>query len=382
MPNIFNHGQKDGLQRGWLVLPSRLSSSKHSARPAVAVVRCCDDRNAPAKQPLFDHRPHGGLELQELLLPTLKVLLRRCLRSPDQSTNYHRHKSEHKRPTAFAAAVPHMEGAMAATLASSWAPPQAYLEFEVRSNSRCYNVPCHERSQKEFCIDPVIKCRSSFYSEEGHPVDTKQSRNSARGRWHQTASTIQKGGSPARTTSAENAVEDIKVTDQPKSRLLGSDDMPFHFAGFHSTKPKVIIIKECPRQDPVQVSERHTRLGSDPLVYVIPGCQLPTPAAVFEGINQESSKASSQLDRNPQVVNDSSRIVESSRSIWPTAAAHLLHCAHRLHGRRLCTVHLNTVASSSTESTTTVQCTQSQEFTSSLPATLMFSNESGSSSEV
>lgn len=217
MPNIFNHGQKDGLQRGWLVLPSRLSSSKHSARPAVAVVRCCDDRNAPAKQPLFDYRPHGGLELQELLLPTLKVLLRRCLRSPDQSTNYHRHKSEHKRPTTFAAAVPHMEGAMAATLASSWAPQQAYQEFEVRSNSRCYNVPCHEGSQKEFCIDPVIKCCSSFYSEEGHPVDTKQSRNSARGRWHQTASTIQKGGSPARTTSVENAVADIKVTDQPKS---------------------------------------------------------------------------------------------------------------------------------------------------------------------
>lgn len=398
MPNIFNHGQKDGLQRGWLVLPSRLSSSKHSARPAVAVVRCCDDRNAPAKQPLFDYRPHGGLELKELLLPTLKVLLRRCLRSPDQSTNYHRHKSEHKRPTAFAAAVPHMEGAMAATLASSWAPQQAYQEFEVRSNSRCYNVPCHEGSQKEFCIDPVIKCCSSFYSEEGHPVDTKQSRNSARGRWHQTASTIQKGGSPARTTSAENAVADIKVTDQPKSvstgegiaencrkpvsdserrsTLLGSDDMPFHFAGFHSTKPKIIIIKERPRQDPVQVSERHTRLGSDPLVYVIPGSQLPNSAAVLEGINQESSKASSQLDRNPLAVNDSSRIVESSRSIWPTAAV------HRLHGRRLCTVHLNTVASSSTESTPSVQCTQSQEFTSSLPATLMFSNESGSSSEV
>lgn len=193
MPNIFNHGQKDGLQLGWLVLPSRLSSSKHSARPAVAVVRCFGDRNAPTKQPLFDYRPQDGLELQELLLLTLKVQLRRCLRSPDQSINYYRHKSEQKHRSAFAAAAPHIEGAMAATLVSSSAPQQADQEFEVMSNSWCYNLPCHEGSQKEFCRDPVIKCRSSIYSEEGHPVDTKQSRNSALGRWHTLASIIQQG---------------------------------------------------------------------------------------------------------------------------------------------------------------------------------------------
>lgn len=194
MPNIFNHGQKDGLQLGSLVLPSRLSSSKHSARPAVTVVRCFGDRNAPTMQHLSDYRPQGGLELQEHLLPTIKVQLHRCLRSPDQSINIHLHKSEQKHRSAFAAAVPpHIEGAMAATLASSSAPEQADQKFEVRSNSRCYNLPCHEESQKEFCRDPVIKCRSSIYSEEGHPVDTKQSRNSALGRWHTSTSTIQQG---------------------------------------------------------------------------------------------------------------------------------------------------------------------------------------------
>ncbi|KAL1379160.1 hypothetical protein pipiens_015101 [Culex pipiens pipiens] len=356
----IGHGQQqDDPRSGWLVLPVQQSSSprtQNGQQPPSFV--SWDDLDAPAKQPLFDYRPQGGLECEGRSLPTPEELFRRRLPKQDQLING---KSEQQHTT-FAATASHMEGAMEANAASSSAPKQADREFEVRSNS-CEKMPCHEASKQEFAGDWVIKCQSSYYSEEGHQVDTKQSRNSVWERWHTTAYTIKRVGarfdhqrlnklcripSPQISPIVYHLLGASSATGATRTTSPSAEAGPSDFTGSVSPKPSsplrnVLVKNQIKSPSSTSVSDQTQWTTTSPFLNCRKDSQSPK-------LSTRKLEKAIQPDRDCLVVNYAvvSRTVKSSKRTKPSAAARLPRWSHRLYGRQRCTTtasHLDTAAS-------------------------------------
>lgn len=390
MPNIFNHGHKDRLQRGWLVLHAKLSSSKHSTRPAVAVVRCCGDRNAFTKQPLFDDHPQGGLQHREILLPTLKALLHRCLRSPGQSPTYHRYKSEQKHRTAFVAVAQgrHDGGKVSITIYPSKQIKSLRLGRSRGVTIRRATKPAR-RNFAEDRLSSVTALSTTRKDTRLIPSSleirragdgTRRRAPFSKGETKLKQRRLKKLWKTSRSQISPSAYQLVRVIPDTVGNRKAT---PSDEAGSTSQTTCLLTIR---------VSVRRSSRSSSRNVLVKIQFMSPSGTRVSDPIQWYTTSfpmvSTRKVPMHPAgriatlAITKSSRSVVSSRSIWPRTAAQLLQLLRRLRRHRLYTVHPETAASSRTEFASIVQCTQSQEFMSTLSATPMFSNEYGSSTEV
>lgn len=359
MPNIFYHGQKDCLQGGWLVLHAKLSSSKHSTRPAVVVVRCCGDRNASTKQPLFDDQPQGGLQHREILLPTLKALLHRCLRSPGQSTTYHRYKSKQKHRTAFVAVAQgrhdgditicpskqiislRLGRTRGVTIRRATKPARRNL-----TEDRLSSVTALSTTRKDTRLIPSIlgirraedgTRRRAPFSKGG----TKLKQRRLKKLWKTSRSQI----SPSEyqlVRAIPDTVGNRKVTPSDEADP--------------SSQTTCLLT--------IRASVRRSSRSSSRNVHVKIQFMSPSGTRVSDPIQWYTTSfpmvSTRKVPMHPAgrsatlAITKSSRSVVYSRSIWPRTAAQLLQSIRRLRRHRLYTVHPETVASSSTESASIV----------------------------